>query len=87
LPKSTHCSATGNRLALAEEVRAYFRDRETDDWEIAFVHTIHAHATAAASDASAHRASYQRAITAIAAIADEEDRAIVMQAFDQVPKP
>ena len=74
-------------LALAEEVRSFFLDRETDDWELAFVHAIHAHAAAVAGDSEGHRASYAAAETALNAIADEEDRAIVQRTFDQVPAP
>lgn len=74
-------------LALAGQVRDYFLNRETDDWEIAFVHTIHAHAAAVAGASELHGDSYAAARSAIAAIADDEDRKIVMQTFDQVPAP
>lgn len=74
-------------LALAQEVRAYFLGRETPDWEVAFTHAIHAHAAHAAGDAPAHKASYALAVAALAAIADEEDRAIVQKTFRQVPAP
>jgi hypothetical protein len=74
-------------LALAVEIRDYFLDRETDDWELAFVHTIHAHAAAVAGDAEGHGVSYRAARSAIDAIADEEDRKIVMETFVQVPAP
>ena len=74
-------------LALAVEIRDYFLGRETDDWELAFVHTIHAHAAAVAGDAEGHEASYRAARSAIDAIADEEDRKIVMETFVQVPAP
>ncbi len=74
-------------LDLAEEIRAYFLQRETDDWEIAFVHTIHAHAAHAAGEVEAHRSSYQAALVAIDNIADDEDRRIVLETFDQVPEP
>jgi hypothetical protein len=74
-------------LELAAQVRDYFLNRTTDDWELAFVHTIHAHAAAAAADAQTHADSYLAAESAIAAIAADEDRAIVLQTFNQVPKP
>jgi hypothetical protein len=74
-------------LALADQVRHYFLNRETDDWEIAFVHTIHAHGAAASGASDLHMDSYEAAQSAIDAIADEEDRRIVMQTFEQVPAP
>ncbi len=72
---------------LADEVRDFFLARPTDDWELALVHTIHAHASYAAGDSKAHRASYLAAREAIAGIADDEDRQIVLETFDQVPEP
>ncbi|MGZ5156106.1 MAG: hypothetical protein ACXWJA_06880, partial [Caldimonas sp.] len=74
-------------LSLAEEMRDFFVDRETADWELAFTHTIHAHAAHAAGRPLAHRESYERATAALEAIADEEDRAIVLKTFAQVPPP
>ena len=68
-------------------IRAYFAGRETDDWEIALVHVVHAHAAAAAGEAAIHAESYAAARAALDAIDDEEDRAIVMQTFSCVPGP
>ena len=69
-------------------MRDYFVARaETPDWELAFAHTIHAHAAAAAGRKAEQQTSYELATAAVAAIADPEDRAIVMQTFLQVPKP
>lgn len=72
---------------LAEEVRSYFLSRTTDDWEIALVHSIHAHAAAGAGFQDAHRDSYRAARTALDAISDPEDRKIIQTTFDQVPTP
>jgi hypothetical protein len=77
----------GLALAYAQEMRAYFLGHDTPDWELAFTHAIHAHAAAAAGRGDEHRASYEAARLAIAAIADEEDRAIVLKTFSQVPAP
>ncbi len=74
-------------LALADEALTWFRDVDSPDWERAFLHTIHAHAAAAAGDAAAHADSYAAAVEALAAIADPEDRNIVEQTFLQVPRP
>lgn len=75
-------------LRLATEMRDYFvGNADTPDWEIAFTHAIHAHAAQVAGEAGLHRASYERARNAIDAIADDEDRAIVLKTFTQVPSP
>ena len=62
-------------LELAEEVRAWFLGRETDDWEIA------------SGESGLHESSYAAAKQAVEAIGDDEDRRIVMQTFEQVPRP
>ena len=74
-------------LALANEIKDYFLAHETPDWEIAFVHTIHAHAAFAQSDFEQHAASHAEAVRSIAAIAEDEDREIVLRLFEQVPDP
>jgi len=74
-------------LRYAEEMRAYFTARETADWELAFTHVIHAHAASAADAVETHRIAYEKAMAAIKAIADEEDRVIVNNTFRQVPVP
>ena len=74
-------------MAHANDVRRYFLDQGAPDWEIAFVHAIHAHAAAVSHDPDAHRDSYARAVAAIDAIADDEDRRIVLETFRQVPRP
>ena len=74
-------------LRLAEEIRTYFLSRETEDWEIATVYSIHAHSAACACDVEKHRDSYESAKAAVEKIADAEDRRIVLQTFNQVPSP
>lgn len=74
-------------LEYASETRSYFLARETEDWELAYAHVIHAHAAVVAGDFRQHSTSYATAIAAIAAIADDEDRKIVLQTFEQVPPP
>lgn len=81
------CGFGESALELAELVRSYFSTRETEDWEIAFVYAIHAHAAAVAGDSAQHRQSYSAAESAIKAIAGDQDRDIVKQTFNQVPKP
>lgn len=75
-------------LALAETVRRYFLAKDdTPDWERAFVHAVDAHAAHAAGDAARHRAAHAEALSATAAIADPEDRAVVEQTLAVVPAP
>lgn len=75
-------------IAFAQQMRRYFlASKDTPDWELAFTHAIHAHAASAAGKVEEHRAAYQAATVAIAAIADAEDRAIVAATFIQVPAP
>lgn len=74
-------------MLYAREMRSYFLGRETDDWELAFTHAIYAHAAAAAGQAADYRAAYQHATAALAAIVDDEDRAVVTATFRQVPAP
>jgi len=74
-------------LELAERVREYFLERDPPDWELAFVHAIHAHAAAVAGETQLHARSYAAAKDAVEAIADPEDRDIVLKTFIQVPPP
>lgn len=75
-------------LAYAEEMRSYFlANPATPDWEVAFAHLVHAHAAFAAGDSSKHGQSHGEAVKAVAAIGDEEDKAIVERVFRHVPAP
>ncbi len=72
---------------FAEEMKAFFTSNETPDWELAFTHIIHAHASYIVGNKNEHANSFAYAVQAIADIADEEDRAVVLQTFNLVPKP
>jgi hypothetical protein len=74
-------------LAYAEEMRSYFLGIQPPDWEIAFVHAIHAHAASAAGEAEKHRASYELAAAALEAVSNEKERGLVASTFKHVPKP
>jgi hypothetical protein len=74
-------------LAYAEEMRAYLLAVQPPDWEVAFVHAIHAHAASAAGETEKHRASYRLAVTALAAISNEKQKSMVESTFAHVPKP
>jgi hypothetical protein len=67
--------------------RAFLAWPETPDWELAFVHAIHAHAACVAGEHAAHAASWEEAQRCVEAIADPEDRAIVLKTWAQVPAP
>lgn len=72
----------------AQDMQRYFlASTDTPDWELAFVHAIHAHAAAASGHSHAHAQSYQATQRALDAIADPQDRSIVDKTFRQVPAP
>ena len=75
-------------LAYAREMREYFLGKtDTPDWEVAFTHAVYAHAAYVAGELAQHRAAYQEAAAAVAGIANQEDRAIVLKTFRQVAAP
>jgi hypothetical protein len=74
-------------LAYAEQMRAYFLEARSADWELAFVHAVHAHAAAAAGETDRHRSSYTLAAAALEGISNEAERRNVASTFLQVPKP
>ena len=81
------CGLGRSALGYATRMRGYFLGRDTPDWEIAFTHAIHAHAAWVAGERQVHRASYDEAVKAIAAIADAKEREIVEKTFTHVPRP
>jgi hypothetical protein len=74
-------------LAYAEEMREYFLGVGAPEWEIAFVHVVHAHAASAAGEALKHRASYESAVASLGNISNEEERRNVASTFSHVPIP
>lgn len=75
-------------LAYADEMRSYFlAEPSTSDWEMAFVHTIHAHAASVAGSAEEHARSYAQAEKALGAVTNPEDRDIVQRVYRHVPVP
>ena len=74
-------------LAYAEEMRTYLLGVQSPDWEVAFVHVVHAHAASAAGETEKHRASYGLAVAALEAVSNDVERGIVASTFSHVPKP
>ena len=75
-------------LSFATEMRDYFLgNSETPDWEIAFTHAIYAHCAYTAGNFEHYRAAHKEATAALAAIAADDDRQIVLKKFRQVPAP
>ena len=74
-------------IQLADEILIYFQNRETPDWEIAFVLSVHAHAAYASGNEILHRSSYAKATAALDMIKDPIDRSIVEKTFCQIPIP
>ena len=71
-------------LAYAKAVSAYFEGIDAPDWEAAYIDTILAHAAKVAGDNKLYAESYPRAQALVEAIADPEDKAIVMKTFEQI---
>jgi hypothetical protein len=74
-------------FAYAKEMREYFLQADPPDWELAFVHAIHAHAAQVVGAAKAYEDSYDAAKKAIDGIASDVERAIVMKTFRQIAPP
>ena len=75
-------------LAYADEMRSYFLALPgTPDWELAFVHTVHAYAASVAGSAEKHAESYVLAARALEGIANEKERSIVERVYRHVPAP
>ena len=74
-------------LVYAEEMRTYLLGIRSPDWEVAFVHAVHAHAAAVAGATEKHRSSYALAVAALEAISNEKERGIVADTFSHVPSP
>jgi hypothetical protein len=74
-------------LEHAEKMRAYFLGVNPPDWEVAFVHVVHAHAAAAAGETEKHRASYGLALAALEAVSNDKERGILASTLALVPKP
>lgn len=74
-------------LSYAEEMRTYFLGIQSPDWEVAFVHAVHAHAASAAGETEKHRASYELAAAALKAVSNDKERRIVADTFGHVPQP
>ena len=74
-------------LTYAEEMRTYFLGVQSPDWEVAFVHAVHAHAASAAGETEQHRTSYGLAVAALEAVSNEKERSIVASTLSHVPTP
>jgi hypothetical protein len=75
-------------LAYAEEMRSYFLAAPgTPDWELAFVHSVHAYAASVAGSAQQHAESYARATAALADLANPEEQKMVERIYRLVPTP
>jgi len=74
-------------MEYAQESHSYLLTHDAPDWEVAFAHAILAQAACVAGDGDLHARAYSDAQQAIDAISDPEDRAVVLEMFDQVPSP
>jgi len=81
------CGCGSTALAYAEQCTAFFTTRETEAWEMAFVHMIHAQAAHAAGNAQVHAEKYALAQGLVQAMPEGEDRSIVMASWVRIPEP
>lgn len=80
------CGLGQTANAYSEKMYDYFTSRETDAWELAFTHSIHARVAFVAGRVDVYHTSYAKAVELIASLNDE-DRPIVEMTFKSVPKP
>ena len=73
-------------LAYAAECTTYFTARETDDWELAFTHMIHAQAAHASGDMKLHTKLYHKAEKIVNAMPEGEDKRIVYATWVRIPQ-
>ena len=80
------CGLGQTAHAYSQMMFEYFTSRETEAWELAFTHTIHARVAFVAGRVEDYHTSYAKAVDMIASLNDE-DRPIVEKTFNSVPKP
>lgn len=79
------CSIAETSILWARECTAYFTSTKTEDWELAFVHMIHAHAAYLSRLSKEHAEHYQCAKGIIAGMPDGEDKQIVLETWATIP--
>ena len=81
------CGLGATALPWAQQCTAYFTARETEPWELAFTHMIHAQAAHAASNAAVHSSQYALAEAIIDGMPEDENKEIVMMSWPRIPTP
>lgn len=84
----THALVGEGGLALRYATSSfnYFNEHEAPDWEQAFAHATLAAAAHAAGQTALHAQHYAEAARLGTLIADEENRAVFMRSFNQIPR-
>jgi len=84
---NVHSQLDHSDLALhyAQLSLDYFENNDCEDWDLAFGHAAMAYAAATSGDADLHAKHYIEAKRRGEAIANEIDRTIFMESFNQVP--
>jgi hypothetical protein len=77
----------GLALAYATSAHQYFLGRDSEAWETALSHVIMANAASCAGQSVPHREHYRVAVGLIEALADAEEREILMASLRVVPLP
>ena len=76
----------GTALDYAKRASAYFTSHETEPWELAFTHMIHAQAAYAAGEMDQHSEIYHVAEKIVNAMPEGEDKRIVNATFVRIPQ-
>ena len=73
-------------LDYAQQCSAFFTSRDTEPWELAFTHMIHAQAAYAAGEMEQHTQIYHQAEKIVNAMPEGEDKRIVYATFVRIPQ-
>ena len=84
-----HASVGLGKTALpwARECTKYFTSQDTENWELAFTHMIHAQAAHAAGESAEHAEQYQLAKDIVDAMPEDKTKEIVNVTWVRIPKP
>ena len=70
-----------------KQSQPHFLEQPSQPWEQAFAHAIAANVAAAAGDAERHAKHYREAERLVAALMDDEERAILQATMRVIPRP
>ena len=74
-------------LSWAREVSEYFTTNETEAWEMAFTHMIHAQAAHVVGETNEYQEKYAAAKSVIDEMPDGQDKNTVLKTWALIPQP